>query len=103
MAFRLLRHVRHKPIGTHVTVKELQPGQVEDLYDTVSNCLGEQFDQALGSLDEEKRADALRAFAAKIATRYVGSNPRLPAQIQHCSRNRPHGAIDADSNVETLM
>ncbi len=104
MAFRLLRHVRHKPIGTHVTVKELQPGQVEDLYDTVSNCLGEQFDQALGSLDEEKRAVALRAFAAKIASRYVGSTPPVagtdPALLAEPS---VRAAIDADSNMETLV
>lgn len=77
MAYCLLRHVRHKPIGMHVTVKKFRPGQFEDLYDLVVDCLGEQLDQVLASLDEEKRADVLRLFAEKIATRYVGSN--LPA------------------------
>src|SRR5208282_2655082 len=77
MAFRLLRHVRHKPLGMHVTVKELRPGQFEELYDTVCDCLGEQFDQVLGSLDEEKRADVLRLFAQKIASRYVGTDPPI--------------------------
>lgn len=77
MAFRLLRHVRHKPLGMHVTVKELRPGQFEELYDSVSECLGEQLDQVLASLDEEQRADALRLFAEKIASRYVGSNPTV--------------------------
>ena len=73
MAFRLLRHVRHKPLGMHVTVKELRPGQFEELYDEITECLDEQLDQVFGSLDEEKRADALRLFAEKIASRYVGS------------------------------
>ena len=49
MAFRLLRHVRHKPIGMHVTVKEFRPGQFEDLYDLVIDCLGEQLDQVFSS------------------------------------------------------
>src|SRR5208337_695140 len=75
MAFRLLRHVRHKPLGMHVTVKELRPGQLEELYGAVSDCLGEQFDQVFGSLDKEQLADALRVFAARIASCYVGSNP----------------------------
>jgi len=104
MAFRLLRHVRHKPLGMHVTVKELQPGQFEELYDAVSDCLGEQFDQVLASLEEEKRADGLRLFAEKIASRYIGSNPLVastnPALL--AERSAP-AAIDADSNVETPM
>jgi hypothetical protein len=37
--------------------------------------LVEQFDQVFGSLDEKNRADALRLFAARIASRYGGSNP----------------------------
>jgi hypothetical protein len=75
MAFRLLRQVRHKPLGMRVTVKELQPGQFEELYDAITECLGEQLDQVFGSLDEEKRADVLRLFSEKIASRYVGSKP----------------------------
>jgi hypothetical protein len=104
MAFRLLRHVRHKPLGMHVTVKELQPGQFEELYDTVSDCLGEQLDQVLGSLGEEKRADVLRLFVERIANRYVGSNPPVagtnPALLAEPSAQ---ASIDADSNVETPM
>jgi hypothetical protein len=73
MAFRLIRHVRHKPIPIHVRMKEMMHGDVPSLYDTVSECLGEQLDQVFGSLDEEKRADALRLFSEKIASRYVGS------------------------------
>jgi hypothetical protein len=102
MAFRLLRHVRHKPLGMHVTVKELRPGQFEELYDAVTECLGEQLDQVLGSLDEEKRADALRLFTEKIANRYVGSNRPVagtnPALLAEPSAQ---AAIDADSNMET--
>ena len=75
MAFRLIRHVRHKPIPIHVGMKEMMHGDVPSLYDTVSECLGEQLDQVFGSLDEEKRADALRLFSEKIASRYVGSKP----------------------------
>lgn len=103
MAFRLLRHVRHKPLGMHVTVKELQPGQSEELYETVSDCLGEQFDQVFGSLDEEQRADALRVFAARIESRYVVSN--LPVGTNRALLAEPsaQAAIDADSNVEAPM
>jgi hypothetical protein len=75
MAFRLLRHVRHKPIPIHVGMKEMMHGDVPSLYDTVSECLGEQLDQVFGSLDEENRADALRLFSEKIASRYVASKP----------------------------
>lgn len=75
MAFRLLRHVRHKPIPIHLGMKEMMHGDVPSLYDTVSECLGEQLDQVFGSLDEEKRADALRLFSERIASRYVGSKP----------------------------
>jgi hypothetical protein len=108
LAFRLLRHVRHKPLGMHVTVKELQPGQCEELYDTVSDCLGEQLDQVFGSLDGEKRADALRVFAEKIASRYVRNNPpvadttavlfaepSVPAAIEPDSKGE-----DSDGNNE---
>jgi hypothetical protein len=104
MAFRLLRHVRHKPLGMHVTVKELRPGQLEELYGAVSDCLGEQFDQVFGSLDEEQLADALRVFAARIASRYVGSNP-LAASTNPALLAEPSAPaeIDADSNVETPM
>ncbi len=103
IAFRLLRHVRHKPLGMHVMVKELRPGQVEDLYDTVSDCLGEQFDQVLGSLDEEERADALRLFAEKIANRYVGSSTHVagtnPALLAEPSA---HVAMEPDDKVESV-
>src|SRR5208283_395674 len=75
MAFQLLRKVRHKPLGMHVTVKELRAGQFEELYDEVTECLGEQLDQVFGSLDEGNRAGALRLFSEKIASRYVGSKP----------------------------
>ncbi|MGA8607994.1 MAG: hypothetical protein WB616_14000 [Candidatus Sulfotelmatobacter sp.] len=101
MAFRLLRQVRHKPLGMHVTVKELQPGQFEELYDAVSDCLGEQLDQVLGPLDEEKRADALRLFAQKIARRYVGCNPPV-ADTNSVLRAEPPApeATDPDGKVE---
>jgi hypothetical protein len=101
MAFRLLRHVRHKPLAMHVTVKELQPGQFEELYDAVSECLGEQLDQVLGSLDEEKRADALRLFVERIASRYVGSNP--PVADANCvllAEPTAPAAIESDGKVE---
>ena len=58
----------------------------------------------LASLEEEKRADGLRLFAEKIASRYIGSNPLVastnPALL--AERSAP-AAIDADSNVETPM
>ena len=103
MAFRLLRHVRHKPIGTHVTVRELQPGQFEELYDTVSDCLGEQLDQVFGSLDDGKRVDALRLFTEKIASRYVGSNPPVvDANAKPLAEPCAPAAID-ESNVENAI
>jgi hypothetical protein len=97
MAFRLLRHVRHKPLGMHVTVKELQPGQFEELYDAVSECLGEQLDQVFGSLDEEKRADALRMFVERIASRYVGSSPPV-ADSNSALLAEPSAPAATDSN-----
>lgn len=101
MAFRLLRHVRHKPLGMHVTVKALQPGQLEELFDAVTECLGEQLDQVFGSLDEEKRADALRVFAARIASQYVGNNPAVAYTnpIPLAEPSSP-AAIDSESKVE---
>ena len=84
----------------HVTVKELQPGQCEELYDTVSDCLGEQLDQVFGSLDGEKRPDALRVFAEKIASRYVRSDPPIadtnPVLFAEPSAS---AAADSDSKV----
>lgn len=103
MAFRLLRHVRHKPLGMHVMVKELRPGQVEDLYDTVSDCLGEQFDQVLGSLDEEERADALRLFVEKIANRYVGSSTHVAGRNRALlAEPSAHVAIEPEDKVESV-
>jgi hypothetical protein len=64
--------------------------------------LGEQFDQVLGSLDEEERADALRLFAEKIANRYVGSNPPVAGTNSALlAEPSAQAAIDADSNMET--
>jgi hypothetical protein len=101
MAFRLLRHVRHKPLGMHVTVKDLRSGQFEELYDAVSECLGEQLDQVFGSLDEKKRADALRLLAEKIESRYVGSNPRVAdANPVPLAEPSSPAAIDSESKVE---
>jgi hypothetical protein len=103
MAFRLLRHVRHKPIGTHVTVRELQPGQFEELYDTVSDCLGEQLDQVLASLGEEKRADVLRLFAEKIASRYIVSNaPVVDANLEPLAEPSAPAAVD-ESHAENAI
>lgn len=101
MAFRLLRQVRHKPLGMHVTVKELQPGQFEELYDAITECLGEQLDQVFGSLDEEKRADALRLLAEKIASRYDGSDPPI-ADTNPVLLAEPSvpAAIESDSKGE---
>ena len=100
MAFRLLRHVRHKPLGMHVTVKELRAGQFEELYDEVTECLDEQLDQVFGSLDEEKRADALRLFAEKIASRYVGSkSPVVDTNLVRLAEPLALAAID-ESKVE---
>src|SRR5271157_1736094 len=102
MAFQLLRKVRHKPLGMHVTVKELRAGQFEELYDEVTECLDEQLDQVFGSLDEEKRADALRLFAEKIASRYVGSKPPVvdtnPVPLAESSAP---AANDSESKVES--
>jgi len=101
MAFRLIRHVRHKPIGMHVTVRELRPGQFEQLYDTVSDCLGEQLDQVLGSLDEEKRADVLRLFAEKIASRYIVSSPPVAdTNAIAIAEPSPSAAFEPDDKAE---
>ena len=101
MAFRLLRHVRHKPIPIHVGVKEVMLGDVLGLYNIVSDCLGEQLDQAFGSLDEEKRADALRLFAEKIATRYVGSKSLLvDTNPEPLAEPSAPAAVDVDSEEE---
>ena len=100
MAFQLLRKVRHKPLGMHVTVKELRAGQFEELYDEVTECLDEQLDQVFGSLDEEKRADALRLFAEKIASRYVGSkSPVVDTNLVRLAEPLALAAID-ESKVE---
>ena len=100
MAFQLLRKVRHKPLGMHVTVKELRAGQFEELYDEVTECLDEQLDQVFGSLDEEKRADALRLFAEKIASRYVGSkSPVVDTNLVPLAEPLALAAID-ESKVE---
>ncbi len=100
LAFRLIRHVRHKPIPIHVGVKEMMHGDVPSLYDTVSECLGEQLDQVFGSLDEEKRADALRLFSEKIASRYVGSElPVVDTNLVPLAEPFTPAAID-NSKVE---
>jgi len=100
MAFQLLRKVRHKPLGMHVTVKELRAGQFEELYDEVTECLDEQLDQVFGSLDEEKRADALRLFTEKIASRYVGSkSPVVDTNLVPLAEPLALAAID-ESKVE---
>jgi hypothetical protein len=101
LAFRLLRHVRHKPLGMHVTVKALHPGQLEELFDAVTECLGEQLDQVFGSFDEEKRADALRLFVERIASRYVGSSPPVADSnsVLLAELSAPTAA-DSDSRVE---
>jgi hypothetical protein len=103
MAFRLLRHVRHKPIPIQVGVKEVMLGDVLGLYSIVSDCLGEQLDQAFGSLDEEKRADALSMFAEKVASRYVGNNPPVvDANPEPLAEPSAPAVID-ESNVENTI
>jgi hypothetical protein len=85
----------------HVTVKALHPGQLEELFDAVTECLGEQLDQVFGSFDEEKRADALRLFVERIASRYVGSSPPVADSnsVLLAELSAPTAA-DSDSRVE---
>jgi len=85
MAFRFLQLARHKPIGVHVAMKELQAGDSGSLYNMILDCLGDQFDQVFAPLTDDQRQDSLASFTRDIQDRYAFKALNAASRGEHSS------------------